>query len=199
MGKNLVVIGFLLTCGFAAWVFFERDDRLLREHMDPDTSGLPRLVLEDFTLYRYENHKVTSTLSARLGQYLEPNLLEMYGDIRGLRHNTERRDLVTSQSALVFFRSRGIRALLENAKIEKVELEDSVMVSSGQNILETEYAEFLPDDNLLRSDLEVRVRGPRGRFTGGNGFVYHTDTEDLLIEGPLKGTLQKGLGGGRKK
>ena len=189
MGKNIIVALFLASCGLALVVLFTRSARP-RLTEDPEAAKSPRVSLEEFTLYKYRNHKVETTLSGKLAHFLDPNILELYGSLRGLRHNTEKREYLSAESAIVYFSSNGISQLMENAEIIEAELEDNVNLGIKYNRLLTEFAEYLPNEKLLQSELPVVLKGPTGEFEGQNGFRYFMDDENIRIFGPIKGTLQ---------
>lgn len=189
MGKNAIVGGFLLACCLAIYVLATREGPIVREN-DPDASREPRLSLSDFTIYKYDDHKVKMTFSGRLANFVDPNLLEIYGNIRGLRHNSQKREYVTAESAVVFFETNGVAQLMEDAEVSKAELEDNVNVGVKYNRLVTDFAEYLPQQELLQSEFPVRLKGPTGDFDGKSGFKYDLKSEDILIHGPISGVLQ---------
>ena len=189
MGKNVVVFLFLLTCALAVYVLATRKI-VAPIDSDPDAAKEPRVSLEEFTVYKYEGHKVTSTFSGKLAHFVDPNILEIYGSLRGLRHNSEKREYVSSESATVYFSASGISQLMDNAKIVEVELEDNVNVGVKFHRLLTEFAEYLPNQNLLQSELPVTLKGPNGDFEGKNGFLFHLQKEKVRIFGPIEGVLQ---------
>ena len=80
MGKNLLVVLFLLACFSSIGFFLAREDRRLRDKIKVDQQAQPLIILEDVTVYRYKNHKVISTISSKVGHFLEPNILEMHGN-----------------------------------------------------------------------------------------------------------------------
>lgn len=189
MGKNIIAVVFVVISGIALFVFKSRDDRTLKDQVTIKEKQ-PRIILEDFTLYRYNKHTVQSTLTGRIAHFMDPNILEVYGDIRGLRHNSSRREHFSAQSAAAYFYSTGVVQLMQNSKIQRCEVENNVRVGSGDNVILTQYAQYIGDSNVLRSDLPVQFNAPRSKFYGKGGFHYQVDTEELNLHGPIKGTLQ---------
>jgi hypothetical protein len=80
--------------------------------------------------------------------------------------------------------------LLEDPYILKTELENDVQFGFEDNIIFTQYAEYLPPRSLLRSDLPVLLRSPQGYFRSMTGFEYHLEKETMEFYGPIQGTLQ---------
>ncbi|SME91349.1 LPS export ABC transporter periplasmic protein LptC [Pseudobacteriovorax antillogorgiicola] len=189
MGKNVVTVIFLVISSLALWVFLSREDRTLRDQVDPDAKQ-PRIILEEFTLYRYKKHEVQSTLTGRMAHFREPNILEVYGDIRGLRHNTEKREHFAAESATVYFNSNGIVQLMKNSEVKRCEVENNVQVGSRDSVIQTQYAQYFGAEQILRSDVPVQFTGPNSQFAGQGGFQYDIKTEDLDLIGPIEGTLQ---------
>ncbi|MFW7378322.1 MAG: hypothetical protein ACOH5I_05915 [Oligoflexus sp.] len=190
MGKYLLVASFLLTLALAVYVFLSRDDRSLREQV-VQQAGRPRLTMEEFTVYRYRDHRVLSTLSAKMGQFLEPNILEIYGDIRGMRHDSEKREFVNAEGSSTQFRSRGVIQLMKEPDIIKTELENDVQFGFDETMVFTQFTEYLAEPGVLRSDVPVLVRSPQGFMHSQTGFNYDIEEELMELYGPLQGTLQQ--------
>lgn len=187
MGKNTVVFGFIFTLSLALYVVFTKTSTF-RE--SPESEREPLISLEEFTIFRYKGHKVNKTLSGQLAHFVEPNVLELFGRVRGLRHSAEVREYVSAEVALVYFNGNGIGDILENAEIAEAEFEDNVHVGVKYNRISSDFAEYLPGEGVLQSDLPVVIRGPTGRLEGKNGFRFYDESEDIEIYGPIKGVLQ---------
>lgn len=190
MGKYILVIGFLLTSALAVYVFMSRDDRSLRDQLGQSGGNKPRLILEEFTVYRYRDHRVIGTLSAKMGQFLEPNILEIYGDIRGMRHDSGKREFVNAEGSSTIFRSRGVIQLMKDPEIIKTELENDVQFGFEDTIIFSQFAEYLAEPGVLRSDVPVLVRSPQGSLHSQTGFLYDIEKESMELYGPIQGTLQ---------
>jgi len=190
LGKNIIIVLFLILTGLSAVIFIMRDDRSLREQVQKQTKGLALVTLEGFTVYKYNRHAVTATLSGKVAQFNEPNDLELYGNISFLRNSGKKREYALCEAARVEFKAKGVTGLMKDGTIVKSELENNVRIGSMGNILLTEYAEYLDKNQLLHSDQPVRLEGNKGTFAGTRGFTYELKNETLTIAGPIEGTLQ---------
>ncbi len=187
MGKNIVVFAFVVTLCLAVYTIFTRAS-LFQESMHVGVN--PLVTLEGFTIFRYNKHKVTKTLSGQVGQFFEPNKLELFGRVRGLRHDSDRREYVSAETALVFFNGSGITDIIASPGVSEAEFEDNVHLGVRYNRISTEFAEYLPGQGILQSDVQVLIRGPSGRVEGRNGFRFYEETEDIEVYGPIKGIMQ---------
>jgi len=190
VGRNALVVLFLICCGISLFAFLNREKPDVREFREEHAAKEPHLILEEFTVYRYNQHNVTETLAAKLGYFLEPNILELYGDIRGFRHGPKR-EYCSAESSISYFDSHSLTSLLRNAKIVKTEVETQVRVGIEDHALRTEFAEFIADLEVIRTDFPVKIDGPRGRFNGEKGFVYDLKAGLMMIRGPMTGTLKE--------
>lgn len=190
MGKKLVIAGFLLCLGFAFYVFFTREHRARRVEV-VDSSKQPRLALEDFSLYRYEGESLVAKLTARLGHFYDPNILELDGEIRGERINDEgERETLAAESATAYMKSNSLMKLVDQkTELDRAELNGFVEVGLKEHLLSTDYAEFLNDDKMVRSRRPVRVEGPGRVFIGDEGFKYELENQVLEMQGPVKGVV----------
>ena len=185
MGKNLVSILFLVISGLAVYLFMQRDDRTLREQVSGQEKQ-PRITLEEFTLHRYRNHTVLSTLTGRIGNFMDPNVLEMYGNLRGLRYDSPSREYFSAESATIYFESNGIVQLLNDSEISRAEIENNVNVGTQDKLLKTQYARYNTKKGMLRSDVPVTFVAPNSIFKGTSGFEYNIATEDVVLFGPIE-------------
>lgn len=190
MGKIVISFAFIFISLLSAWVFFNREERSLREQIN--SSERPRIILEDFVVYRYEKSRVSSTLSGRIGHFIEPNIMEIYGDIRGTRYNKGEREYLRAESSSTIFQARGIVDLMKSAQIVKSELENDVQFGFNGMILNTQFAEFLNSSQIIRSDVPVFVSSVQGKMTGKRGFNYNITEELIDLYGPIQGYLQNG-------
>ena len=189
MGKNVISILFIGVSVVAIYLFTIREDKTLREQVSSSVKS-PRVTLEEFTLHRYKNHQVLSTLTGRIAHFLDPNILEMYGNLRGLRYDSPNREYFSAETASIYFASNGIVQLLQNSEIHKAEVENSVNVGTQDKLLRTQYAQYQAKKDILTSDVPVTFMAPNSIFIGNAGFEYKLDTEDLVLFGPVEGTLQ---------
>lgn len=188
MGRNILVVAFLVTSVIAITLFLAREDGSLRDQVD-SRSKQPVITLEEYTMFRYDGHELRATLSGKLATFLEPNIVEMYGNVTGRKHGEEK-EYASAESAAAYFASSGVTQFLKDNKIERAQLENDVKIGIGDNTLSTEFAEYIAAKDVLRSDRPVLMYGPTGRFKGGNGFAYSLTTEEMTVFGPLEGILQ---------
>lgn len=189
MGRNILVIAFLVTSAVAVMIFLARDDGSLRDQVD-SRSRQPVITLEEFALFRYEGHELEATLTGKLATFLEPNMVEMYGNVTGRKYEEDKKEYSSAESATAYFASSGVTQFMKDSRIERAQLENDVRIGIGDHTLSTEFAEFLAPKEVLRSERPVLLYGPTGRFKGGNGFAYHLTTEEMTVFGPLEGILQ---------
>ncbi len=189
MGKNIVVALFLCACALAGYVLFTREPRKVSNVVINKKD--PRVSLEDFTIFRYKGHQAEATFSGKLGLYVDPNILEIYGSVRGMRHNSTKREYVSAEAATVYFNTNGLAQLMETqAKVTRAEVQENVNIGMRYNRVVTEYAEYLPTPPVLQSDRKVELKGPTGDFVGQKGFHYLLDQESIKIFGPIEGVIQ---------
>ena len=187
MGKKLVIIAFLLTSVLAVVVYLTHERKSLRENLEKKDSREPRLVVEDFTFYRYEGSALKSRLSARLGHFYEPNVLELDGEIKGERLLNGERQTVNAESATGYFKAATLTKMMSDTELDRAELTGFVEVGVKDHLLSTDYAEYLTTGSLVRSLRPVRVEGPGRVFTGDDGFNYNLQSEALEMLGQVRG------------
>jgi hypothetical protein len=190
MAKKLVIVGFLLCFGLALWTYLTRDKKSLRENL---TSGQrdPRVVMEDFSIYRYEAATIRSRLMAKLGHFYEPNVVELDGEVRAERRTLDGVETATAETATAIFNAKSLRSMMgQKLQLDKAELAGFVEVGVKRHLLSTDYAEFINKDSIVRSSRPVRVEGPGRVFTGDEGFVYSLSNETLDMPGQVKGVVK---------
>ena len=193
MGKKLVIIGFAISMFLAVYVFATRDTTSLKRNLDKASAKEPRAVLEDFTIFRYEDNILKSKLTARLGHFYEPNVVELDGEIRGERLTPEGdRETVGAESATAYFRATSLSKMMDQnqpTELDRAELTGFVEVGVKDHLLTTDYAEYINSEKLVRSLRPVRVEGPGRVFTGEDGFTYNLLTQVLDMQGQVKGDI----------
>ena len=191
MGKKLLVAAFLLVTIASAYVFFSREQTSLREQVE-DATKHPRIVLKDFTMYRYQGAKVEATVSGQNAFFFEPNVLEMYGNLKGLRTvpNTDKREFVRAQASVTLFESRGVVQMTQSSEIEKSSLENDVAVGFEDKTILTQHAEYTSKPQRLYSDLAVELLARDGNLKSETGFEYLVEEKLLHLNGPIRGKLQ---------
>lgn len=193
MGKKLVIIGFILSMILAVYVFLNRDTTSLKRNLERASAKEPRAVFEDFTVYRYEGNVLKSKLTARLGHFYEPNVVELDGEVRGERLTPAGdKETVGAESATAYFKATSLTKMLDQdhpTELDRAELTSFVEVGVKDHLLTTDYAEYINNEKLVRSLRPVRVEGPGRVFTGEDGFTYNLLTQVLEMQGQVKGDL----------
>lgn len=191
MGRNLIVAAFLATFLVSLFLFFSRDDNSLKDQVDA-RSKQPVVTLEDFIAFRYDGHELKGTLSGRLANFLEPNIIELYGNVQGKKLRASEQNYASAESGTVLLSSSGVSQFMKESTVKRAYLENDVRIGVNQSILNTEYAEFLADKEMIQSERPVLIHNSSGRFKGNTGFEYSLKSEDLTIFGPIEGLLQPG-------
>lgn len=189
MGKNIIVALFVAILAAAIFVFIQRDRQGKPERIG-NKDKAPRISLEDFTIYKYEQHKTVSTVSGRLANFVDPDSLEMFGSIQGFNHKAKKKEFFAAESATVHFAAKGVVDLVKNSRIVKTEIQDQVRFGYDDIILYTDYAKYMNEEGRLTSDLPVRIQGPQVELKGEKGFEFNNKTGDLKVYGPLEGTMR---------
>ena len=193
MGKKILVVIFILVTMTSVYTFFSRERTSLREQV-PEAEKNPRIVLKDFTMYRYQGARVEATVSGQNAFFFEPNILEMYGNLNGVRTSQEKgkREFVRAQASVTLFESRGIVQMTQSSDIEKSSLENDVAVGFDEKTIFTQHAEYTSKPQRLYSDLPVELRSRDGNLKSETGFEYLVEEKLLQLHGPIRGKLQNG-------
>ncbi len=191
MGKKLVIAGFLICLALAFYVFLTREIKSRRDDGATEVTKQPRVVLEDFSIYRYEGEALVAKLNSRLGHFYEPNIAELDGDVRGERINSAgERETLEAESATAYMKTNSLMKLVDQkTELDRAELNGFVEVGLREHLLSTDYAEFINSDKLVQSQRLVRVEGPGRVFIGDEGFKYGLETQALEMQGPVKGVV----------
>lgn len=190
MGKKLIMIGFLASLGLALYVFLSRETKSLRENIGQGSAKEPRVVMEDFVVYRYSGDVLTGKLTARLGHFYEPNIVELDGEIRGERQTNDGVETIGAESATGYFKATNLTTMLhQKTELDRAELTGFVEVGVKDHLLTTDYAEYINAEKLVRSLRPVRVEGPNRVFSGEDGFTYRLKTQALEMQGTVKGVV----------
>ncbi len=188
MGKQFLVAVFIMVLGAACYVFFKRD--VSQSQYRPVTKEqTPRVTIEDFTIYKYEDHRVVSSMSGKLGSFYDPSTLEIIGEVRGTEQNKEKNKSFASESLTVHFKAKGLSLLSKDNTIEDAEIENQVRFQYDGATLFTDYARYLQDEEKLSSSLPVRIQSKLMDVMGTKGFDYFSKTNFLQVYGPMEGTL----------
>lgn len=191
MGKIIIVIGVIISLGASLTIFFTRSSSTLEDQFEQNLDSEPRVVIDDFNVYRYDGHKVISSFSAKLGHFLEPNIVEVYAGIRGTRYRKDSVESIRSEVAKAYLKANSLSDILgkNEPELMKAEVEDQVRLGLRDNIMRTEYAEYLADKEVLTTREPVQVDGPNRTFVGEDGFDYDMRKEVLNMPGEVKGVV----------
>ena len=173
----------------AIYLFLTRDQMPLRRQMEKGLINQPRIVLEDFTIYRYADNHLISTLSGQMGSFMEPNIVDISGNIRGIRHDSAKKEFLLAQSAEGHLKSVGVIQMMNGADFDYAVFQKDVRLGWDSSTLKTEYAKYTADRDVLESDIPVQIETPNTHFYGDNGFVYDVEKEEMTIQGPIKGVI----------
>ncbi len=150
-----------------------------------------RIAFEDFTATRYTAGKVTQVARAKSAYLLEPNMLELFGDvsIRSLRGKgkNEHWEQTYCETATAYFRSSNLSQMLTSSSMDHVDLRGFVKLEARNLSLETDYAVYNQASGILQSQAAVMVRGKGHFFKGDGGFSFDVRKENLNVAGPVRG------------
>lgn len=195
MGRKLASIFLAIVFGVSVWVFFSRERKVLRETISSKDHE-HRVKIEDFTINIYEDGQLTEKMSAKLGVFVEPNIIELSGDVHGEKvadakaqlAQSVQKETIRADQATVYLRATSLSMLLNQAaELDRSELTGFVQVGFKEHILTTEYAEYIQSQRLIQSPKRVKVDGPNRSFEGEEGFVYSFEQEQLEIKGKVRG------------
>jgi hypothetical protein len=189
LGKRLIIVGFLLCFGIAIYVFWQRDSTTLRRAIGKGSKREPRMVMEEFTVYRYIGAQLEAQMSARLGQLFEPNVVDLDGEIRAEKYRRGETETVGAETATILFGARSISQMLDGSPLVKAEMNGFIEVGVKEHLLSTDAAVYTASDNTLMSSRPVRVDGMNRVFTSEDGFIYNIAEEKLVMRGLVKGVF----------
>jgi len=178
----------LAIFGLAFVVLMSREDANMRD-MSVLNQRSPRVVLEDFIVYRTAGPELVSTWSAQLAHFFEPGELELHGDVKGIRYTSRGDETISSESLTAWFDTPSLLAMAGEGKLKRAELKRFVEVAGAGNLLLTDFAEYLADTNVLQSDRAVTIEGPNRQFNGESGFRYEVTGDNLQLFGKITGVL----------
>jgi hypothetical protein len=150
-----------------------------------------RISFEDFTATRYSDGRVTQLARAKSAYLLEPNMLELFGDVsvRSLRGKGkgEHWEQLYCETATAYFRSSNLSQMLTSSAMDHVDLRGFVKLEARNLTLETDYAVYNQVPGVLQSQSAVMVRGKGHYFKGDGGFTFDVRKENLNVAGPIRG------------
>ncbi|MEY4631538.1 MAG: hypothetical protein RIQ81_1658 [Pseudomonadota bacterium] len=150
-----------------------------------------RVSFEDFVASRYHEGVETTRVEARSGYLLEPNMLELFGDVRARTVRGKGRKMkvqeVRCETATAYFDTNSLAQMMTSSRVDRVDLKGFVQVKSAGMVLDTDQALYEYGTGLLHSNSRVSVAGPAFHFRGEGGFTLDTAKENLNVSGPIKG------------
>ena len=153
--------------------FFTRADRTPRDQLISSLDNEPRIVLDDFSIFRYNGHKVESTFSGKLGHFIEPNIVEVYAAVRGVRYRPKNKvETLRCESASALLDADTFSGLMKAKEVEllRAEVEDQVRIGFDDNILSTEFAEYDAKRERVSSYEPVKVDWAKPNYKRGKGI-----------------------------
>jgi LPS export ABC transporter protein LptC len=191
MAKLFLSIVFVSTFLFSLKLYFDRDKKTLRESFEEVKTAKPSVILEGFTFYKFVKTKLDSQIEAKLGQFVEPNTAEFFGDFKIKKFKEGRTEVVSSETAIALFKAEGLAQMLGDTELEKIILQEFVKIDLKDNTLTTDYAEYIEKTKEITSSSMVRVDGLNRWFTGKEGFKVDLEKESVDIFGSVYGELRK--------
>lgn len=164
-----------------------REKKALREAIAKKVND-HRVIIQGFTTLNYEDGTLVAKISAKKAHYIEPNIMDLEGDVQAEKYSEATKETMRSNQATVYLRTTSLSNLMsQEAELDRAELTGFVQVGFKDHILTTDYAEYIQRENVVRSSKPVQVNGPRRYFEGEGGFIYSLTTEMLEIKGRVKG------------
>ena len=190
MGKKIVIVCFAIASALAVYVFATRENQSLRETISNTGTKEARMVLEDFVVFRYEGDIQTGRIMARSGQFFEPNIVELDGDVHGEQITKDGLETMNAESATGYYNATSLTSVMEQkTQLSRAELSGFVEVGVADHVLVTDYAQYIHREHDVKSTRPVRVEGPNRVFTGDEGFTYDLKSQTLKMTGPVKGVV----------
>ena len=195
MGRKVAGVFLLIAFVVSIGTFLGRDRKILRETISSNLHEY-RIKIEDFTVNNYEDGQLVEGMSAKLGVFVEPNIVEMSGDVRGEKNSEGKSSLdqsveketIRADQATIYLNATSLSMLLnQNAEMDRSELTGFVQVGFKDHVLTTDYVEHIREQKIIRSPKFVKVEGPHRSFEGEEGFEYSLEKEILEIRGKVRG------------
>jgi len=188
MAKKIIIVAFLLTFALAVYSFFGRETVSLRKKI-AETED-PRIMLERFIYTRYHDNDVIMQASARKANFMEPNKLEIFTDVEAFRRIGNDLQELSCQLVTVHFVGQSLGDVLAKNELTRAEFDTEVKIKMSQQLVETDYAEYLAYTDTLQSHYPVTVTGKKRRFHGDSGFVYNVADDKVVLSGQVTGEME---------
>ena len=191
MGKKIINICFILTFGYAVYIFVSRDSRTLRENMEEvdHLNDRPKLLIDHYISTRYAGNQPISKTKGQTAHFEEPNKLHMQGDVEGLKYKQPHNQIVRAEQAIASFEAKSIQQVLDGAETKNIILKNYVRLIQGSDTIFSDLAIYDVKSDLVTSEAAVRVVGEKRWFTGANGFKYDVKTSNVEVMGPIEGVI----------
>ena len=192
MKKRVKLVLALAVIAVTSVVFIARERGKARSRTGYESNiREARITFEDFTATRYLAGSVTDVARAKSGYLLEPNMLELFGDVsvrtlRGKGHR-QRWEKLYCETATAYFQSSNLAQMVTSSAVDHVDLRGFVKLESKGMILESDSARYINATGILQSESQVKVTGPGIYFRGEGGFSFDLRKENLNVLGPVKG------------
>lgn len=199
MGKPVVITLTLLVFAAALLVLFTREEDPLSERLKANPARYPRIVLEDFTMFQSKNAELRATVTGRIANVFDPNVIEISGDVRGTRVLPRgQEETVSGESATAWFDTPSLTALLGTPKLTRAEMRGFVEIVARQHMITADHVAFDAVANRVHTTVPVKVEGPAREFTGENGFAYDVASEKVEFPGKVRGVFRLNRNEGSK-
>jgi hypothetical protein len=192
MEKTIILAFVLCTLALSTVLFVNREQERKKSPAASEFMAKEaRISFEDFSATRYQEGIEIGRVEARSGYLLEPNMIELYGDVHTRTRVVQGRKIgfreLRCETATAYFDTRSLSQMVTSSKISRIDLKGFVQVRSSGLTLNTDQAVYDYGTGILQSDTRVSVTGKGLRFRGESGFTFDTAKEHLNVSGPVKG------------
>jgi len=192
MGKTIIIIGVVIALILSVIIFLMKDDTSPKDQYLNTVDNEPRVTMEDFAIFSYVDQKIEGTFSAKLGHFLDPNIVEAFTTVRGVRYRPKNRvESLRCGSVTAYLVGDSMSEIVspKGAEVARAEVEDQVRIGFDDHFLNTEFAEYVAATNLVTSNERVQVDGPNRTLFGEDGFSYNLKKEALEMQGAVSGVV----------
>jgi len=187
---KLVLVLSTLALSTAAFLARERGKARNRPVYDANLREA-RITFEDFTATLYESGIVTSVARAKSGYLLEPNMLELFGDVSFRTRKGDRKkqywEQLYCETATAYFRSNSLAQMITSSSMDHIDLRGFVKIETKGMTLETDSAVYTQANGILQSSATTQLSGPGHNLKGEGGFSFDLRREELNMFGPIRG------------
>ncbi len=187
---KLVLVLSALALSTAAFLARERGKARNRPAYDANLREA-RITFEDFTATRYVSGTVSSVARAKSGYLLEPNMLELFGDVslRALKRHGKKQywEQLYCETATAYFRSNSLAQMITSSSMDHIDLRGFVKLETKGMTIETDSAVYNPGNDILQSTAKTQLSGPGHYVKGEGGFSFNLRNEELNLVGPIRG------------